>query len=667
MMKRSTVRKRVKLLLAHNNSVSNMDSRRKELLELKIRTRNHYEGPLKKQEPTEGKTSHANPAIAMISDQFEADEAINIQASEDNSQDDNRSQEMIGVMPLSSPKMRRILRAQQIPAYAQPYYMEQFQPGVEFVPWGNYGPPEREMRQSPRTSSRHSSRHSSITLSQHSSITLSQHSSRTIDEEEPIQVNNSDAEVSVITDIVTDDVIDGTIGDRESPMPPRKQYIRNPRVLFAGLLLVVLTVGAVVVGITVFNRKSTNQAVQGVTTPMDPPTVSCNNLFNRKQPSVITQCSCFGKITIVADDVAANYERLLSGGFVETARLGFNGTINSCDPSNQALVWLASATGSSSPNANLQQRFIIALLYITWNGRFWTVNNGWLSSDNECVWTGVTCDRFGVVTEVDLYNNQVTGNLGTAFSLLTSLEALTLGYNDIEGSLPSELGNLASLTSLSLEINQVTGSLPLELGQLTLLVELSLSQNRISGTIPTWLGQLTNLQTLSLSNNTFTPMPAATGNTSVSSVPSPRNAFPTEFGLLTNLQTFQIARNGLHGTLPTEIFNLKSPLLYLDVSYNALSGTIPNLVGDLGQIGKFFVFILVKTEWNKVSLLSLTYMLLYDSVDFAFNDNNFTGTIPPEFVQCTELANLILSDNQLHGQVPSSLGLLTLLRKFVAD
>jgi hypothetical protein len=133
------------------------------------------------------------------------------------------------------------------------------------------------------------------------------------------------------------------------------------------------------------------------------------------------------------------------------------------------------------------------------------------------------------------------------------------------------------------------------------------------------------------------------------------------------LQTFQIARNGLHGTLPTEIFNLKSPLLYLDVSYNALSGTIPNLVGDLGQIGKFFVFILVKTEWNKVSLLSLTYMLLYDSVDFAFNDNNFTGTIPPEFVQCTELANLILSDNQLHGQVPSSLGLLTLLRKFVAD
>ncbi len=60
-------------------------------------------------------------------------------------------------------------------------------------------------------------------------------------------------------------------------------------------------------------------------------------------------------------------------------------------------------------------------------------------------------------------------------------------------------------------------------------------------------------------------------------------------------------------------------------------------------------------------------MLLYDSAEIAFNDNNFTGTIPPEFVQCTALADLILSDNQLHGQVPSSLGLLTLLRKLVAD
>ncbi len=43
--------------------------------------------------------------------------------------------------------------------------------------------------------------------------------------------------------------------------------------------------------------------------------------------------------------------------------------------------------------------------------------------------------------------------------------------------------------------------------------------------------------------------------------------------------------------------------------------------------------------------------------------NSLSGNIPPEFVRCTGLTYLYLSDNQLHGTVPSSLGLLTNLRK----
>jgi hypothetical protein len=40
--------------------------------------------------------------------------------------------------------------------------------------------------------------------------------------------------------------------------------------------------------------------------------------------------------------------------------------------------------------------------------------------------------------------------------------------------------------------------------------------------------------------------------------------------------------------------------------------------------------------------------------------NHFTGTIPSEFGNCIELEYLGLSDNKLHGTVPSALGAINL-------
>ncbi len=406
---------------------------------------------------------------------------------------------------------------------------EELQPGFEFVPWGDYGPPTRVPQEG---------------------------SQQFQDELVSSETNNSEAGVVVV---------DGDLIASESMQSRKVFFVRNRRVWCVGLLLMILAIGVVVVGICVFGSNSSSAtAGQGVTTPMDPPTFSCDNWFNHTQPSVITQCFCYGKITIVADDVAANYQRLQTGGFIEGVLPGFNDTISSCDPANQALVWLASATGSPSPDVDLRQRFVMALLYVLWNGRLWTVNTGWLSSDNECIWDGVTCDRFGVVTGINLYNNQLTGDLGSEFTLLTSLAGLSLGGNGLQGSLPSELGKLVGLTSLTLQSNQLTGPLPEELSQLTLLVELMLGDNTLVGTIPTSLGELLILETLSLSNNTFTSRP-----------------IPTEIGLLTNLQTLQLNQVGLKGTLPTEIFNLGATMQVLDVGSNSLTGTIPYLVGNL--------------------------------------------------------------------------------------
>lgn len=425
--------------------------------------------------------------------------------------------------------------------------MEELQPGIKFVSWGEFGPPERVQP------------------------ALSQGS--TTPEVDPTSRDDSSAEgVTVVI---------GEVVDHESSKPgTRCRCSKNRRALYAGvLLLLVLTVAAVVLAITVLVRKAPAQAAQGVTTQMAPPTFSCNSWYSQAQPSVITQCFCLGKITTIADDVRASYQRLISGGFMKAILPDFSSTIESCDPANQALLWLASATGFPSPDVNLQQRFVLALLYITWNGRLWLLSDNWLSSNSECIWHGVSCDRYGIVTGVDLYNNQVSGNLGTEFPLLTSLATLSLGQNDMHGSLPSELRNLTGLTTLDIQSNQLTGMLPVELTQLSLLQELRAGNNRLSGTIPTWLGKLENIQILSLSNNTFSQLGTVTGNGS--GARSRPNAFPTEIGQLTHLQILELSAIGLNGTIPSELFNLSNALQSLLLGENSLSGTIPSLFGEL--------------------------------------------------------------------------------------
>ena len=81
---------------------------------------------------------------------------------------------------------------------------------------------------------------------------------------------------------------------------------------------------------------------------------------------------------------------------------------------------------------------------------------------------------------------------------------LDLGNNQLSGEIPPELGNLANLVSLDLGGNQLSGEIPPELGNLANLVSLDLSFNQLSGEIPPELGNLANLTGLFLGGNQLT-------------------------------------------------------------------------------------------------------------------------------------------------------------------
>ena len=68
---------------------------------------------------------------------------------------------------------------------------------------------------------------------------------------------------------------------------------------------------------------------------------------------------------------------------------------------------------------------------------------------------------------------------------LASLTDLRLYQNQLSGEIPPELGNLASLRWLWLGGNELSGEIPPELGNLFNLISLHLDGNELSGCVPT--------------------------------------------------------------------------------------------------------------------------------------------------------------------------------------
>ena len=189
------------------------------------------------------------------------------------------------------------------------------------------------------------------------------------------------------------------------------------------------------------------------------------------------------------------------------------------------------ATGTTAGDA-ATDRAALAALYNATDGANWPRQRNWLSNAPMGEWHGVTTDSDGRVTELDLSQNQLTGDIPAELGDLTNLEWLDLPINRLTGEIPAELGSLTNLEVLSLFDNRLTGEIPAELGDLTNLGELYLDNNRLSGEIPAELGNLTSLQGLYLQRNRLS------------------GEIPAELGSLTNLEELYLDNNQLTGCIP---------------------------------------------------------------------------------------------------------------------
>ena len=116
---------------------------------------------------------------------------------------------------------------------------------------------------------------------------------------------------------------------------------------------------------------------------------------------------------------------------------------------------------------NTPDRAALIALYNSTDGRNWKNNTSWLTAVPIGHWQGVTTDYSGRVTELDLHEKGLSGEIPPELGNLANLERLYLWGNELGGKIPPELGNLANLVVLSAYENQLTGTVPPELGRLS--------------------------------------------------------------------------------------------------------------------------------------------------------------------------------------------------------
>ncbi|KAI7731952.1 hypothetical protein M8C21_008964, partial [Ambrosia artemisiifolia] len=324
------------------------------------------------------------------------------------------------------------------------------------------------------------------------------------------------------------------------------------------------------------------------------------------------------------------------------------------------------------------------------------------TGNNCCEWLGVGCNNATRrVTRLDLGTNseQLQGNeLNSSLSELTHLSYLDLSGNYFGGSpIPEFIGLMTRLEFLNLSDAGFSGAVTHQIGKLSSLRVLDLSDRNDMKLIVddfAWVSGLLSLEYLGLSRVNvsgardfdkvlFYMIPSLLelhlSNCELSNSHFDQTHLDSNL-TRSNIQTLDLSWNLFEGKFPLFLQNLTS-VRVLDLSANKLNSSIPvmNNVVELNLANNRFSGIQETGAWRLCDLkqldLSFNYMegpltmssgcSRYGLERLILNDNKLSGEIPTSLERLTSLRALYLDYNLLSGTIPESLGNLTSLTVLV--
>lgn len=268
----------------------------------------------------------------------------------------------------------------------------------------------------------------------------------------------------------------------------------------------------------------------------------------------------------------------------------------------------------------------------------------------------VSAVEMSELRHLHLGGNYFSGEIPAEYGQWGKLEYLAVSGNELQGKIPPEIGNLTSLKELYIGyFNSYTGGIPPEIGNLTELVRFDGANCGLSGEIPAELGKLQKLDTLFLQVNTLSgSLPAELGSLhSLKSMDLSNNLFtgeiPASFSRLQNLTLLNLFRNKLHGAVPEFIGDLPQ-LEVLQLWENNFTGSIPQKLGTNGRLQ------LLDLSSNKLTGSLPPNLCKGQNLQTLITLGNFLlGPIPESLGSCSSLARVRMGENFLNGSIPKGL------------
>lgn len=155
----------------------------------------------------------------------------------------------------------------------------------------------------------------------------------------------------------------------------------------------------------------------------------------------------------------------------------------------------------------------------------------------------------------------------------------------LEGRVSEPFGHLTALPHLSLGCNFLNGSFPNFFSLMTALPYLDLSANQLNGVLSKSFCNLSNLKVVDFSSNSFSGNledllkgPSCSLLQELLAYENKLAGSLPDFTLLSHLRKLHVSSNNLDVYLPT-VFKHHSDLQFLDLSYNHLTGSLPDFRG----------------------------------------------------------------------------------------
>ncbi|TYG87718.1 hypothetical protein ES288_A13G238300v1 [Gossypium darwinii] len=304
------------------------------------------------------------------------------------------------------------------------------------------------------------------------------------------------------------------------------------------------------------------------------------------------------------------------------------------------------------------------------------INSDWNVSLPEC-FSELTSLKY-----LDISKNHFSGNI-SVFKNLTLFEYLDISFNNFFGDI-SMLKNLTLLEYLDLSSNKFSGYISFFMS-LTSLRELRLSKNKIeipnNNMIYNAETEMHSLDTPTFQLRSITLSCCGDGGSFPQSLNHQHDLEHVDLSNI-NFKGYQFPNCSLSGHFQLPPTSHRG-LLYLDVSNNSLDGNIPNEIGAklpslklLNMSNNFFgggiaisiggmIFLQLLDLSNNKSSSGIPRHLPMGLVLFDVSNNQLFGDIPSSMENLTLMLTLDLSNNTLFGGTPRWMGKMSNLEELV--